>query len=158
MCREAGSNMNTGIGQMRPARVLVVDDERNIARVLEFVLTKAGYEVAVAYDGEQALVKVKQFAPDALLLDLMMPKLSGMEVLKCLRADKQNAGLVIAVLTARSFEGVSGEILKGGANFHCEKPVAPSTLLRELLGLGITPLIEDDSRRALINEAANEVK
>jgi len=127
---------------MRPARVLVVDDERHIARVLEFVLKKAGYEVAVAYDGEQALAEVKRFAPDALLLDLVMPKLSGLEVLKHLRADEQNARLIIAVLTARSFEDVSGEIMTAGANLHCEKPVAPSTLLRELLALGISPLIE----------------
>lgn len=143
-------------GQMRPARVLVVDDERHIARVLEFVLKKAGYEVAVAYDGEQALSEVKRFAPDALLLDLVMPKLSGLEVLKHLRADQQNARLVIAVLTARSFEDVAGEIMTAGANLHCEKPVAPSTLLRELIRLGISPLVEDGAGTAPINEVANE--
>lgn len=143
-------------GQMRPARVLVVDDERHIARVLEFVLKKAGYEVVVAYDGEQALSEVKRFAPDALLLDLVMPKLSGLEVLKQLRADQQNARLVIAVLTARSFEDVAGEIMTAGANLHCEKPVAPSTLLRELIRLGISPLVEDGAGTAPINEVANE--
>ena len=143
-------------GQMRPARVLVVDDERHIARVLEFVLKKAGYEVAVAYDGEQALSEVKRFAPDALLLDLVMPKLSGLEVLKHLRADQQNARLVIAVLTARSFEDVAGEIMTAGANLHCEKPVAPSTLLRELIRLGISPLVEDGAETAPVNEVANE--
>lgn len=143
-------------GQMRPARVLVVDDERHIARVLEFVLKKAGYEVVVAYDGEQALSEVKRFAPDALLLDLVMPKLSGLEVLKHLRADQQNARLVIAVLTARSFEDVAGEIMTAGANLHCEKPVAPSTLLRELIRLGISPLVEDGAGTAPINEVANE--
>ncbi|HEX9002915.1 MAG TPA: response regulator [Blastocatellia bacterium] len=141
---------------MRPARVLVVDDERHIARVLEFVLRKAGYEVAVAYDGEQALAEVKRFAPDALLLDLVMPKLSGLEVLKHLRADEQNARLIIAVLTARSFEDVSGEIMTAGANLHCEKPVAPSTLLRELLALGISPLVEDGGGAIQGDRVANE--
>lgn len=151
------SSMETKIthGQMRPARVLVVDDERHIARVLEFVLRKAGYEVAVAYDGEQALAEVKRFAPDALLLDLVMPKLSGLEVLKHLRADEQNARLIIAVLTARSFEDVSGEIMTAGANLHCEKPVAPSTLLRELLALGISPLVEDGGGAVLGDRVAN---
>src|SRR5829696_3890043 len=92
----------------RAARVLVVDDERHIARFLEFVLKKAGYEVAVAYDGEQALAEADRFAPDALLLDLVMPKLSGLEVLKRLRMDENHAGLAIAVLTARAFEDMSG--------------------------------------------------
>jgi DNA-binding response OmpR family regulator len=155
MFKEASLKMKVSSGQMRPARVLVVDDERHIARVLEFVLKKAGYEVAVAYDGEQALSEVKRFAPDALLLDLVMPKLSGLEVLKRLRADKQNARLVIAVLTARSFEDVSGEIMTAGANLHCEKPVAPSTLLRELSTLGVTPLVEDETAGVPVNEVAN---
>jgi len=136
-------------GQMRAARVLVVDDERHIARVLEFVLRKAGYEVAVAYDREQALAEVQRFKPDAMLLDLVMPKLSGLEVLKILRADKQYANLVIAILTARSFEELSEEIVTAGANIHCEKPVAPSTLLRKLSELGISPLIEDGLGRQI---------
>src|ERR1043165_6009667 len=104
--KEIGLNMGR---RSRAARVLVVDDERHIARFLEFVLKKAGYEVALAYDGEQALAKASQFAPDALLLDLVMPKLSGLEVLKHLRADEKHAGLVIAILSARSFEDMSGE-------------------------------------------------
>ena len=141
---------------MRAARVLVVDDERHIARVLEFVLKKAGYEVAVAHDGEQALAEAKRFVPDAMLLDLVMPKLSGLEVLKFLRADKQYANLVIAILTARSFEDLSEEIVTAGANLHCEKPVAPSTLLRRLSELGISPLVQDNFGMATIYEGINE--
>jgi two-component system alkaline phosphatase synthesis response regulator PhoP len=147
---------------MRAAKVLVVDDERHIARILEFVLKKAGYEVAVAYDGEQALSEAQRFVPDAILLDVVMPKLSGLEVLKYLRADEQYANMVIAILTARSFEDLSEEIVTAGANFHCEKPVAPSTLLRKLSELGITPLIEDGLVRQIIKgngsiEGINEV-
>ncbi|MEP7338955.1 MAG: response regulator [Acidobacteriota bacterium] len=143
--------MKVSSGQMRAARVLVVDDERHIARVLEFVLRKAGYEVAVAYDGEQALAEAQRFKPDAMLLDLVMPKLSGLEVLKYLRADEQYANLIIAILTARSFEDVSEEIVTAGANIHCEKPVAPSTLFRKLAELGISPLIEDGLKRQTVN-------
>ncbi|MDX2034408.1 MAG: response regulator [Blastocatellia bacterium] len=125
----------------RAARVLVVDDERHIARFLEFVLKKAGYEVAVAHDGEQALARIEEFAPDAVLLDLVMPKLSGLDVLQQLRANPRHAGLFIAVLSARSFEERAGEVLEAGANLHCEKPVAPSSLLSELAGFGIAPRI-----------------
>lgn len=123
----------------RAARVLVVDDERHIARFLEFVLKKAGYEVAVAYDGEDALAQVERFAPDAVLLDLVMPKLSGLDVLQRLRANPLHKSLFIAILTARSFEERAGEIVQAGANLHCEKPVAPSSLLGQLAAGGITP-------------------
>jgi len=143
-------------GRMRAARVLVVDDERHVARILEFVLKKAGYEVAVAHDGIQALGEVKRFAPDAMLLDLVMPRLSGLDVLKHLRADQQYARLVIVVLTARSFEDLSQEISTAGADLHCEKPVAPSTLLRRLSELGVSPLVRDGWEKAAANEVVYE--
>lgn len=138
----------TTANSTRAARVLVVDDERHIARFLEFVLKKAGYEVAVAHDGEQALAQVEKFAPDAVLLDLVMPKLSGLEVLQQLRATPRHADLFIAILSARSFEERAGEVLQAGANLHCEKPVAPSSLLNQLAEHGIT---------ARVSAARNEV-
>lgn len=144
-------------GLMRPARVLVVEDERHIARFLEFVLKKAGYEVAVAGDGEEALEQVERFAPDAMLLDLVMPRLSGLEVLRFLRADKKHDDLIIAVLTARSFGDMSADILSAGANLHCEKPIAPSTLLRQLLDFGVPPLLEGRMQESMIHEVINEV-
>lgn len=128
-----------GVDTVRPARVLVVDDERHIARFLEFVLKKAGYLVAVAHDGEEALLKAQQFLPDAILLDLVMPKLSGLEVLRQLRADPRFAHVFVAVLSARSFEERAKEVLTAGANLNCEKPVAPSTLLNQLASFGIKP-------------------
>ncbi len=129
------------ISPLRAARVLVVDDERHIARFLEFVLKKAGYEVCVASDGEEALAQVEQFKPDAVLLDLVMPKLSGLDVLQYLRAQTRYEHLFIAVLSARSFEERAGEMLQAGANLHCEKPVAPSSLLNQLAAGGIPPRI-----------------
>lgn len=124
---------------VRPARILVVDDERHIARLLEYVLRKEGYEVQVAHDGEAALAAVEHTQPDAVLLDLVLPGISGLEVLKALRSDKQRAGLTIAVLSARSFEDMPSELIEAGANFHCTKPVAPSTLLRKLVDVGVPP-------------------
>ncbi len=142
--------MQTGnAGSMRAARVLVVDDERHIARFLEFVLKKAGYEVATAHDGEQALAEIDRFAPDAVLLDLVMPKLSGLDVLQRLRAEPRHQGLFIAILSARSFEERAGEVMEAGANLHCEKPVAPSSLLSELASSGIPPKIRQMSSEVL---------
>jgi DNA-binding response OmpR family regulator len=127
--------------ESRPAKakVLVVDDERHIARFLEFVLKKAGYDVALAYNGEQALSVVEAFNPDVLLLDLVLPGVTGLEVLKRLRADAKHAKLIVMVLSARSFGEVPAELREAGANEHCSKPIAPSTLLSKLADLGVPP-------------------
>ena len=100
---------------IQPAKVLVVDDERHIARFLEFVLKKAGYQVAVAHNGEQALAVVDGFEPDAVLLDLVLPGISGLEVLKRLRSDRKQARCVVIVLSACSFGHAPAEVMEAGA-------------------------------------------
>jgi DNA-binding response OmpR family regulator len=136
------------------ARVLVVDDERHIARFLEFVLRRAGYEVVVVYNGEQALAAVEAFAPDVVLLDLVLPGLTGLEVLKRLRGDRRYGGLVV-VLSARSFGDVPAEVMEAGADDHCTKPVAPSTLLKKLADLGVPPAVSTPRRAPLPDEVAD---
>ena len=134
--------------------VLVVEDERHIASFLEFVLKRAGYEVAVVYDGEQALAAVEVFAPDAMLLDLMLPGLTGLEVLKRLRADPRYASLVIMVLSGRSFGDVPAEVMEAGADEYCTKPIGPSTLLKKLADLGVPPVARTPRRSSLPEGAA----
>lgn len=118
-------------------KVLIVDDEPNIVISLEFLMKKAGYTVAVAADGEEALAKVASFGPDLILLDVMMPKKSGFEVCESLRADPARAGLQIVMLTAK---GREAEVAKGmalGANAYMTKPFSTKDLLakvNELLG------------------------
>jgi len=129
--------------------VLVVEDERHIASFLEFVLKRAGYEVAVVYDGEQALAAVEACAPDAMLLDLILPGLTGLEVLKRLRADPRYARLVIMVLSGRSFGDVPAEVMEAGANEHCTKPIGPSTLLKKLADLGVSPTAQTPRQSSL---------
>jgi CheY-like chemotaxis protein len=124
------------------AKVLVVDDERHIARYLEFILRKAGYEVALAYNGEQALAAAEAFDPDVVLLDLVLPGLPGLEVLKRLRADFGHAALAVMVMSAQSFEEVPAELREAGANAHCTKPIAPSILLKKLVDLGVPPSVQ----------------
>ena len=124
------------------ARVLVVDNERHIVRFLEFVLKKAGYEVAVAYNGEQALAAAEAFAPDVMLLDLVLPGMTGLEVLRRLRRDPRYTGLAVMVLSARSSGDMPAELTKAGANDHCTKPIAPSTLLKKLADLGVPPAVQ----------------
>ncbi|NHC07744.1 response regulator transcription factor [Azonexus fungiphilus] len=118
-------------------KILIVDDEPNIVISLEFLMKKEGFEVAVACDGEEALAKVAEFAPDLVLLDVMMPKKSGYEVCEALRADPAQAALKIVMLTAK---GRDTEVAKGlaiGADVYMTKPFSTKELMlrvRETLG------------------------
>jgi DNA-binding response OmpR family regulator len=114
----------------RPAKILVVDDERHIARFLVYVLTKEGYEAQAVYDGEEALAAAEAFAPDAILLDLLLPKLSGQEVLSRLRADPKFAGLKILMLTGCPVqEEETPESINSRADAYFLKPIGPSVLI-----------------------------
>jgi two-component system phosphate regulon response regulator PhoB len=84
--------------------VLIVDDERDLVRVLEFNLQQAGYETAAAYDAEGALAQVRQRAPDLVVLDLMLPDLPGTEVCRQLKGDPRTRGIPVLMLTAKGEE------------------------------------------------------
>jgi DNA-binding response OmpR family regulator len=130
----------------RPGRILVVDDERHIARFLVYVLTREGYEAQAVYDGEEALAAVETFSPDGILLDLLLPKLSGQEVLSRLRADPRFAGLKILMLTGCPMqEGDDVDPLNSGADAYCLKPIGPSVLIRLLRQHGLKAQIEREA-------------
>ena len=82
-------------------RVLLIEDEANIAEAIRFLLTRDGYSVEIRQDGRAALVAVAQMLPDLVILDLMLPGLSGLEVLTALRADPSTAALPVLMLTAK---------------------------------------------------------
>ncbi len=127
----------------RPARVLVVDDEPHVARFLEFVLAGAGYQAAVATDGEGALVVAERFVPDAVLLDPVLPGLSGCEVTKRLRSRAKDARLVILVLGHGTKDQTREDMIEAGAgpDAYLTRPVKPSTLLEALDTLGVPPIL-----------------
>ena len=82
-------------------KILVVDDEKPISDIVKFNLAKEGYEVFSAYDGEEALQKVEEIHPDLILLDLMLPKIDGLEVAKEVR---KNYDMPIIMVTAKDSE------------------------------------------------------
>jgi len=129
----------------RPARILVVEDERHIARLLDFVLRKAGYELSVATSAEQALVEIEKSRPDALLLDLVLPGMSGLEFLKIFRSKPSFSSCIVIVLSGHWFEHTDETLAGAGASAQCSKPIAPSTLLRKLWELGVDPLLPKES-------------
>jgi two-component system, OmpR family, alkaline phosphatase synthesis response regulator PhoP len=100
-----------------PKKILAVDDERHIVRLVEVNLQRAGYEVVTAYDGREALEKVKSENPDLVVLDVMMPYMDGFEVLKNLKADPSTADNPMELLTfvKRIFDSLSpGSADSGG--------------------------------------------
>jgi DNA-binding response OmpR family regulator len=116
-------------------KILIVDDEPNIVMSLEFLMRKAGFEVAVAVDGEDALAQVARLNPDLVLLDVMMPKKSGYEVCEALRADPARAGMKIVMLTAK---GRETEVAKGmalGADAYVTKPFSTKDLVAQVSAL-----------------------
>ena len=107
-------------------RVLVVDDERTVTEVVERYLLREGYEVAVAADGEESLRLAREWGPDLMVLDLMLPRLDGLEVCRRLRRDTQ---LPIIMLTARGEETDRVVGLELGADDYVVKPFSPRELV-----------------------------
>ncbi len=117
--------------------VLVVDDEPNIVLSLEFLMTKAGYEVRIARDGNEALEAVVERTPDLILLDLMIPGRDGYDVCQTLRRSEEWASIPIIMLTAKGREVEKEKGLALGANDYVTKPFSTSELttrVKELLG------------------------
>ncbi|MDF0479586.1 response regulator YycF [Vagococcus sp. PNs007] len=107
-------------------KVLVVDDEKPISDIVKFNLTKEGYEVFTAYDGEEALEVVKEVEPDLVLLDLMLPKLDGLEVCREIR---KNFDMPIIMVTAKDSEIDKVLGLELGADDYVTKPFSNRELV-----------------------------
>ena len=110
-------------------RVLVVDDDRDIRDLVTFKLEQAGYEVRQAEDGLQALEAVREWAPDLVVLDVMMPGLSGVDVTRELRADPATAGTPVILLTAKAQEADVETGFVSGADDYVVKPFSPRELV-----------------------------
>lgn len=108
-------------------KILVVDDEQSIAKLVQFNLEKEGFAVEVAHDGQIALEKVSKSQPDLLILDLMLPKIDGLEVCRRLRQEKKY--LPILMLTAKTDELDKILGLELGADDYMTKPFSPRELL-----------------------------
>lgn len=113
------------------ARILIVDDEPNIVLSLEFLMEQAGFEVAVAEDGEAALAQLAAFRPGLVLLDIMLPKLNGYEVCQRIRANPDWSGIKVVMLSAKGRELEVSKGLALGADAYVTKPFST----RELIAL-----------------------
>src|SRR5260370_5464608 len=85
-------------------RILIIEDERDLTQVLTYNLQKEGYDTTVAHDGQEGLRKAQTLLPDLIILDLMLPALSGTEVLRELKAGERTREIPVIILTAKSEE------------------------------------------------------
>ncbi len=106
--------------------ILVVDDEPQIVRLVRAYLEEAGYRVAIAYDGEEALYAARQEKPDLIVLDILMPRMDGLEFIRQIRREQE---VPIIVLTARSEETDRIVGLEMGADDYVTKPFSPRELV-----------------------------
>ena len=116
---------------MKP-QVLVVEDEDALATLLQYNLEKEGYQVSVASDGEDALIQAEETTPDLVLVDWMLPKVSGIEVCRRLRGRQETANVPIIMLTARGEETDRVRGLDTGADDYVVKPFSMTELFARI--------------------------
>jgi two-component system alkaline phosphatase synthesis response regulator PhoP len=113
----------------RPPRILIADDNTEGVELLEAYLAGTDYETQIAYDGEETLRKVKDWHPDVVLLDIMMPKISGFEVCKRLRANPETADIVVLMVTALDQHSDIDRAVEAGTDDFLAKPINKAELL-----------------------------
>ena len=118
-------------------KILIADDEPNIVVSLEYLMKREGFDVRVAANGDEALAQVTEFAPDLLLLDVMLPRRNGFEVCQQLRSDPRWKDLKVVMLTAKGREIEMQKGLALGADAYITKPFSTKELVarvKQLLG------------------------
>ncbi len=110
-------------------KILIVDDEPDILEIIQYNLKKEGYTIETAKDGLEALDKTKVFKPDLIILDIMMPRMNGVEVCKTLRSKPEYNDTLIIFLTALSDEASQVLGLETGADDYVNKPISPKVLV-----------------------------
>jgi two-component system, OmpR family, alkaline phosphatase synthesis response regulator PhoP len=113
-------------------KVLVVDDEESILELLKYNLEKQGYDVRTAAEGAEAVTVAKKFLPDLVLLDVMMPKMDGVEACRQMRAMPELVNTFIVFLTARAEEYSEVAAFDGGADDYILKPIKPRALMSRI--------------------------
>jgi CheY-like chemotaxis protein len=112
--------------------VLVADDDADILALVAFRLERSGYDVVTARDGEEALQVARERRPDLAVLDISMPQVDGLEVLRRLRADEETSRLPVLLLSARAQEDDVRLAFAAGASAYVKKPFSPGELTRRV--------------------------
>lgn len=116
----------------KPRRILLIDDEVDILELLEYNMLKEGYQVRTAQNGKSGIEMGREFKPDLILLDIMMPGIDGVETCRLLREDATFQESYIIFLTARSEEYSEVAAFQNGANDYLVKPIKPRALMSRI--------------------------
>jgi DNA-binding response OmpR family regulator len=114
------------------ARVMIAEDEANLVESLSFILGEAGFDVSAVFDGDAVLDRLRVERPDVLVLDVMMPKRSGFEVLKVIKADPGLRGIPVMVLTAKGQERDRKTAEDLGADTFVTKPFSNQEIVEHI--------------------------
>ena len=117
---------------MSKQTILVVDDERDLLDLIEYNLKKEGFKVLKAENGEEGISKAKEHKPDLILLDIMMPKMDGLEAVEIMRKDDDLKKTPIIFLTARSDEKTEIDGLNKGGDYYITKPISTTKLVSRI--------------------------
>ena len=156
------ANKLLGSKQMKPS-VLIVEDEEALSTLLQYNLDKEGYHVAAATDGEEAATLIREQTPDLVLLDWMLPGLSGIELCRRLRSRSETRNLPIIMITARGEEADRVRGLDTGADDYISKPFSMTELLARIRAVmrRIRPALAEDVLTfgdIIIDRAAHRVR
>lgn len=135
--------------ESKPKRILIADDEPDILEIVSYNLTKEGYEVYTAKNGDEALERSKQLNPDLIILDIMMPKKTGVEVCAILRSQAMFQETLIIFLTALNDETSHVKGLETGADDYVSKPISPKVLVSRVNALFRRVNKEDNNDKSL---------
>lgn len=117
-------------------KVLVVEDDPDIQIVLRMVLTRLGKcEVTLTMEGSKVVGMAKELRPDLILLDMMLPEMSGLEIIQVLKADEETRAIPVIFLTARAMPNEAHEVMALGALGYLAKPFDPMTLVPQINAL-----------------------
>ena len=116
-------------------RILVVDDEMYIVNILDFTLAGEGWEVISANNGEDALRTLLKVEPDLVILDVMMPRIEGVEVCRAIKAREESANTPVILLSAKNSDRDREKGMEAGADLYLTKPFSPSRLVEEIRNL-----------------------
>ncbi len=141
--------MQPTVPPARPPRVLIADDDPKGAELLEAYLAETDYEVRIAADGEQTLQQVADWKPDVILLDVMMPRISGFEVCKRLRADPATSHIGILMVTALDQPSDRDRAVDAGTDDFITKPIDKNSLLLRVRAMLRSAEIQREPDRAL---------
>jgi DNA-binding response OmpR family regulator len=140
----------------RPARILIAEDNPQGVELLDAYLGESGWEVATALDGEETLQKVRDWRPDLILLDIMMPKISGFEVCKRLKADAATHDIAVLMITALDQTADVERAVEAGTDDFLTKPINQAELLRRIRALLASRREKGELEQALAYIAAVE--